>query len=44
MVAAVLNYGNQPKLVIIGSVTDVSGMVADVGVAVGIGSQAQFVQ
>ncbi len=42
--ATVLNSGNYPTSVSIGSVTDVSGMVANVGVAAGIGSQAQSVQ
>ncbi len=42
--SASLNSDNQPKSVSTGSVTYVSGLVANVGVPVGIGSQAQSVQ
>ena len=41
---ATLNSGNLPTSVSISSVTDVCGMVENVGVAVGIESQAQSVQ
>ena len=41
---AILNSGNLPTSVSISSVTDVCGMVENVGVAVGIESQAQSVQ
>ncbi len=41
---AILNSGNQPKSGNVGSVRYVSSMVANVGVAVGIGSQDHSVQ
>ncbi len=44
LVAAILNSGKWAALVSLGRVTDVSGMVANVGVAVRIGSQTQSVQ
>ncbi len=44
MVAAILNSGNKSTSGNVGSVTDVSGLVANVGVAVRIGSRAHFVQ
>ncbi len=40
VVAGILNSGNYPKSVSIGNVTDMSGMVVNVGIAVEIGSQA----
>ncbi len=36
--AAILNSGNYPTSVSVGSLTDMFGMVANVGVVVGIGS------
>ncbi len=42
--ATILNSGNYPTSVSIGSLTGVSGIVPNVGVAVEIGSQAQPVQ
>ncbi len=44
VVATILNSGKYPTSVSIGSVTDVSGIVENVGLAVEIGSQAQPVQ
>ncbi len=44
LIAAILNSGNQPTSGNVGSVMDETGMVANVGVAVGSGSQAQSVQ
>ncbi len=44
LVVAILNSGNQPTSGNVGSVRDVSSMVANVEVAVGIVSPAHYVQ